>query len=427
MTALRFEMGKTPGKAPGNDDVLRAAAPDALRALTAAAADAGAAWTRLGDTLLVTGAPAQLERTAAGRAPAERIGVPAARLHLVIQNGRQFQQAHPEVPVLLDRGRYLVVDLDPAEAGRIVEPSERHLPCFGVRPLPANTVVFEQRPPAPARARAVAGPRAAAVSRDAFAADLRALAGLRTRHSTSPEFSTAFDWAEGVLSGLGFATRTQTVALHGGSTQNLVAERPGRGGDGRAVLVTAHLDSINVRDGAAAPAPGADDNGSGAAGVLAVARALRAHPGARDLRLILFGGEEQGLFGSRHYVAELDQQARERIHSVVNMDMIACRNTPAPTVLLEGAAVSQAVLEELAAAAQAHTGLTVQTSLLPFNSDHVPFLDAGIPAVLTIEGADGANDRIHTAGDTLEHVDHDLAVEILRMNVAYLVQALGQA
>lgn len=272
MTALRFEAGKT----PGNDDVPRAAAPDPLRALTAAAADAGAAWTRLGDTLLVTGAPAQLERTAAGRAPAERIGVPAARLHLVIQNGRQFQQTHPEVPVLLDRGRYLVVDLDPAEAGRTVEPSERHLPCFGVRPLPANTVVFEQRPPA--RARAVAEPRAAAVSRDAFAADLRALAGPRTRHSTSPEFRTALDWAASVLSGLGFATRTQTVALHGGSTQNLIAERPGRGGDGRTVLVTAHLDSINVRDGADAPAPGADDNGSGAAGLLAVARALRDHP-----------------------------------------------------------------------------------------------------------------------------------------------------
>ena len=423
MTVVRFDLGNT----PGNDDGPRSAAPDALRTLTAAATDAGAAWTRLGDTLLVAGHPAQLERTAAGRAPADRIEVPAARLHLVIQNGRQFQQEHPEVPVLVDQGRYLVVDLDPAEAGRIVEPSERHVPCFGVRPLPANTVVFAQRPPAPERARAVAEPRVAAVSRDAFAADLRTLAGFRTRHSTSTEFRTALDWAEGVLSALGFGTRTQTVALPGGSTQNLIAERAGRGGDGRAVLVTAHLDSINVRDGADAPAPGADDNGSGAAGVLAVARALQDHSGARDLRLILFGGEEQGLYGSRHYVAELAPEARDHIHAVLNIDMIASRNTPSPTVLLEGAAVSQAVLAELAAAAQASTGLTVQTSLLPFNSDHVPFLDSGIPAVLTIEGADGANDRIHTAGDTLEHLDHDLALEILRMNVAYLVQALGQA
>ncbi|MEX5256821.1 M28 family metallopeptidase [Kocuria arenosa] len=423
MTALRFDVGKI----PGNDDVPRVAAPDALQTLTAAAVDAGAAWTRLGNTLLVTGAPAQLERARAGRAPAERIEVPAARLHLVIQNGRQFQQGHPEVPVLVDRGRYLVVDLDPAEAGRLVEPSERHLPCFGVRPLPADTVVFEQRPPALARRRAVAEPRVAAVSRDAFAADLRTLAGFRTRHSTSTEFGTALDWADRVLSALGCVTRVQAVALPGGSTQNLIAERPGLGGDGRAVLVTAHLDSINVRDGADAPAPGADDNGSGAAGVLAVARALQDHPGARDLRLILFGGEEQGLFGSRHYVAELAPAERDRIHAVLNMDMIASRNTPSPTVLLEGAAVSQAVLEELAAAAQVHTGLTVQTSLMPFNSDHVPFVDHGIPAVLTIEGADGANDRIHTAGDTLEHLDLDLALEILRMNVAYLEQALGRA
>lgn len=423
MTVVRFDLGNT----PGNDDVPRAAAPDALQTLTAAAADAGAAWTQLGDTLLVTGAPAQLERTGAGRPPVDRVEVPASRLHLVIQNGRQFQQEHTEVPVLVDKGRYLVVDLDPAEAGRLTEPSERHLPCFGVRPLPADTVVFEQRPPVPVPTLAVAGPRVAAVSRDAFAADLRTLAGFRTRHSTSTEFRTVLDWADGVLSALGFGTRVQTVALPGGSTQNLIAERPGRGGDGRAVLVTAHLDSINVRDGAEAPAPGVDDNGSGAAGVLAIARALQDHPGARDLRLILFGGEEQGLYGSRHYVADLAQEARDRIHSVLNMDMIASRNTPSPTVLLEGAAVSQLVLEELAAAAQAHTGLTVQTSLLPFNSDHVPFIDSGMPAVLTIEGADGANDRIHTAGDTLEHLDLDLALEIQRMNVAYLVQALGQA
>ncbi|MFI7494610.1 M28 family metallopeptidase [Kocuria sp. M4R2S49] len=428
MTIVRFELAGT----PEDGDEPRPAARDELRALTAAAADAGAAWTQLGDTLLVTGKPARLERAGAGRAPASRVEVPTARLHLVIQNGRQFQQEHPGVPVLVDKGRYLVVDLDPAEAGRLAEPAERHLPCYRVRALPADTVVFEQRAPAPERARAAPGPRLdAVVSRDAFAADLRTLAGFRTRHSTSDEFRTALGWADGVLHDLGFTTRIQTVPLPGGTTQNLIAERPGTGGDGRAtdgraVLVTAHLDSVNSQDGTAAPAPGADDNGSGAAGLLAIARALRDHPGARELRLVLFGGEEQGLHGSLRYVAELDRAERDRIDAVVNMDMIASRNTLSPTVLLEGSAVSRSVLNGLVAAAQAHTALTVQTSLLPFNSDHVPFIDSGIPAVLTIEGADGANDRIHTADDTLEHVDHDLALEILRMNVAYLVEALGQ-
>ena len=69
-----------------------------------------------------------------------------------------------------------------------------------------------------------------------------------------------------------------------------------------------------------------------------------------------------------------------------------------------------------------YTGLRVQTSLNPFASDHVPFIDMGVPAVLTIEGADGANDAIHTADDTLDKVDAAFAVEILRMNTACVAQ-----
>ena len=70
--------------------------------------------------------------------------------------------------------------------------------------------------------------------------------------------------------------------------------------------------------------------------------------------------------------------------------------------------------------------LIVQTSLTPFNSDHVPFIDAGIPAVLTIEGADGANDRVHTDQDLAKYVDDELAGQILRMNVAFLAGRLGR-
>ena len=206
----------------------------------------------------------------------------------------------------------------------------------------------------------------------------------------------------------------------------MLADRPGAGPAPRGVvLVTAHLDSINLA-GPAAPAPGADDNGSGSAGLLALARALAAHPIALDLRLVLFGGEEEGLVGSERYVAELSAAERARIHAVVNMDMIGGRNTPEPGVLLEGAAVSRHVIDGLAAAAATYTGLAVATSLNPVNSDHVPFLDAGIPAVLTIEADDGANPRPHSAADTLDAVDADLALEILRMNLAHLAGVLSR-
>jgi Zn-dependent M28 family amino/carboxypeptidase len=107
------------------------------------------------------------------------------------------------------------------------------------------------------------------------------------------------------------------------------------------------------------------------------------------------------------------------------MDMIGCRNGAEPGVLLEGAAVAQDVLDGLARAAATYTALQVRTSLHPFNSDHVPFLDAGIPAVLTIEADDETNLRPHTAADTVDTIDADLALAILRMNLAYLLDALG--
>ena len=84
------------------------------------------------------------------------------------------------------------------------------------------------------------------------------------------------------------------------------------------------------------------------------------------------------------------------------------------------------MLDSLSDAAATYTELDVQVSLDPHDSDHVSFLDAGIPAVLTIEGTDDANPRIHTANDTLEHVSSTLALAILAMNVAFTAEALGR-
>jgi hypothetical protein len=61
-------------------------------------------------------------------------------LHLVIQNGRCFQQEHPEVQVLFDKGRYLAVALDPEEATQIDGGV-----CFGIKPLKENTRAFDVR------------------------------------------------------------------------------------------------------------------------------------------------------------------------------------------------------------------------------------------------------------------------------------------
>jgi Zn-dependent M28 family amino/carboxypeptidase len=105
------------------------------------------------------------------------------------------------------------------------------------------------------------------------------------------------------------------------------------------------------------------------------------------------------------------------------MDMIGSLNSPSRGVLLEGAPVSRGVMDRLSDAASTYTDLQVETSIYPFASDHVPFIEKGIPAVLTIESADNTNHTIHSADDRPERIDYELLTDILRMNVAFIASA----
>ncbi len=65
-------------------------------------------------------------------------------MHIVVQNGRLFQQEYPDVPVILDRGRILLVDLEPE---RVRQLEDKSLTCYGVAPLgTASHCVCGSRP-----------------------------------------------------------------------------------------------------------------------------------------------------------------------------------------------------------------------------------------------------------------------------------------
>lgn len=89
---------------------------------------------------------------------------------------------------------------------------------------------------------------------------------------------------------------------------NVVAEIPGTDASGEYVLIGGHLDSWHL-------GTGAEDNGTGAATVMAIAQAMMASgiKPKRTMRFVLFGGEEEGLLGSiqyvREHVAEMDKCA----------------------------------------------------------------------------------------------------------------------
>ena len=390
-----------------------------------------ASWARFGDEVLLVSDEAQWDAIAerAGRSALREYRASAERghLHVVVQNGRLFEQEQPDVQVLLDRGRILLVELEPERARQLTESNET---CYGVLPLKNNQVVFDVRDPTAERVAPVAWIQDLVdkLAHSTLEADLAHLVSFPTRYSTSAYYANVAAWARDQLETMGYVARLQDIVVDGNSSQNVIADKDGHAAGARGVvLVTAHLDSINIQGGPAAPAPGADDNGSGSAGLLEMMRAFEDHRGEHDLQAVLFGGEEEGLFGSKQYVANLPAAEKERIRAVVNMDMIGTLNTPTRSVLLEGAPLSQKVIDGLSQAAMTYTQLVVETSLHPFASDHVPFINAGIPAVLTIEGADNTNGNVHSGADIIDHINYAFVLEILRMNVAFVASAVGRA
>jgi hypothetical protein len=160
-----------------------------------------------------------------------------------------------------------------------------------------------------------------------------------TRHSASSDNPRVVEAVADELRSIGngaFAVRLHPFTFNGRTLHNVEAEWPGASSE--VVIVSAHLDSTAAAShGADSPyrptidaAPGADDDASGVAGVLAIARALRGMPVARperSLRFVLFNAEEQGLVGSTAY-ARAQSSAIAPIVAVFQLDMIGTNNVP---------------------------------------------------------------------------------------------------
>jgi hypothetical protein len=165
---------------------------------------------------------------------------------------------------------------------------------------------------------------------------------------------------------------------------NVVADLPGRS-SGRVVLLGAHLDSV-------ANGPGINDNGSGSALVLEIARQarrLRARP-ALGLRFAWWGAEELGLHGSTAYVRGLPAAERGRLAAVLNFDMVGSPNFARFVYDAAGQPAGSQRIEDAFRAYFAGRRLPVVDVGLGGASDHAPFANAGIPVGGLFTGADSA-------------------------------------
>lgn len=184
-----------------------------------------------------------------------------------------------------------------------------------------------------------------------------------------------------------------------GTAANVVGLLPGTD-PGRAVVVGAHYDHLGRRASDGAIYPGADDNASGTAVLLALARAIAEAGGVpRTLVFAAFAGEELGLLGSTRYVRQ-PPVPLERTALMINLDMVGRLREGRLHV---GGVDSARGLRPLVEQAAAGLGLDLRLRGDPWApSDHTSFYAAGVPVVFL---STGVHADYHRPGDTWDRVN----------------------
>jgi Zn-dependent M28 family amino/carboxypeptidase len=191
----------------------------------------------------------------------------------------------------------------------------------------------------------------------------------------------------------GLQLRVKTQTFRGvATTENIFAESPG-GDPNNIVMAGAHLDSV-------APGPGINDNGSGSAAILEVARQMAKVKPTNKVRFALWGAEESGLVGSNYYMDDLPAAERQKIALYLNFDMVASPNAvrfvydgdnsafPVGPGAAQGPPGSGQI-EQLFHDYFASVGLPSAETPFSGRSDYGRFIFYGIPAGGLFTGAEG--------------------------------------
>jgi hypothetical protein len=161
------------------------------------------------------------------------------------------------------------------------------------------------------------------------------------------------------------------------------------------VVVGAHMDH-NGKDSEGSIYPGADDNASGTAAVMELARSMKANhvKPKRSILFIGFAGEEQGLLGSKAFV-DSPTVVRDRMVFMLNLDMVGRGNGDISVGGMENYPYEWRMIEQ-------QIPDTLRTRMGKFrvgeNSDHYPFADKGIPAFFLVTS--GSHPEYHQTSDS---------------------------
>lgn len=241
-------------------------------------------------------------------------------------------------------------------------------------------------------------------------------------------------YISGEFTAFGYQVSHQSFTFAGNSYQNVIAELKGRRSPEKVLVVGAHYDTVRTT-------PGADDNASGVAGLLRLAKLLAGRPQNKTVRFVAFALEEPPAYrtknmGSYHYAAGLKKD-REQIEGMVCLEMIGffsdrpgSQHYPIPFMKLRfpkignyiamvGNRKSKKFTLQMAGGFRKATNLPLVTLNAPAIvvgidfSDHWSFGKFGYPAFMVTDTAFYRNPNYHAPSDLPDTLDYNRMAKVV--------------
>ena len=265
---------------------------------------------------------------------------------------------------------------------------------------------------------------AESVDIEAMMSTIKTLENFKTRYTYGTEFVDSAKWCRKQFEDLGYKAELVEYSDSGRKQFNVVAVSENADENTPFFVIGAHLDSTS--ENARVLAPGADDNGSGCAGVIEMARVFAGTAYEKNLKFVLFGGEEVGLKGSSAYVrSQMSESDFKNIRGAVIFDMIGFDHKAPVSALLETRSSYESFIKVFADKAQIMGTPAISVSYRPFGSDHMPFLNKKIPTFLYIEDEYDFNPNYHKTTDVVGDVVPELVEAITKTTVAGLEELIS--
>ncbi len=215
--------------------------------------------------------------------------------------------------------------------------------------------------------------------------------------------------------------------------RNVIATLPGISGHPGAIVLMAHYDSrpVDPNDGGSR-APGADDNGSGVAMLLELARLLSSRSWNQTIIFAAFAAEEQGTYGSRHYVQNTMLQGRI-FNAAIDNDIVGGRPGIPKSIRLFSPGPDTTNSRQLARYVDLLGGLYLPAFRVDLidsldredrYSDHREFINAGVPGVRLTESEEDQSSQ-HSSADTSDKIDFNYLRQVAQLNLAVVANLAG--